>query len=1045
MKKLYVAIIKYSKPIFNTRAAGLYILLFAASIAIATFIENDFGTSAAQKVIFKAWWFELLLLLFSISIVVNIFKFRMIPQKKWSLLLFHSAIIVILLGAGITRYFGFEGMMHIRENDASNSFLSSDTHLKFEVNKDGKSYDFNEPVLFASLGNNNWSASYLIDGDLIEVNVKEFVPNPTQILSAAIDGKPTLKIVIAGLNGRENYFISSGETKRIRNVVYNFKKSELPEAINIDFSNDALVFKYNRPLTQMVMATQKKDTILPLGKYRPLKLRSLYSDGINNFVFSEFNKNATISLESESVKVKNESITALVLDVSVNGNSKEAIIYGSRGTSGRAKVLEFNGTSIALAYGSKDMNLPFSIHLKKFILDKYPGTNSASSYASEVVLRDERTDVKMDFRIFMNNILNYEGYRFFQSSFDKDEKGTYLSVNNDYWGTLISYIGYGLLTIGLIMVFFSKNTRFRTVIQKIKKIRAKSGTFILVLGLAMASSSISAQSHDHDSHAGQDPYLAHAISLEHADKFSQLAVQDYKGRMKPMHTLSREIMRKLHRKESLDGLSADQILLGMFANSGDWHNVKLVKLGKHENILEQLGVSSNYASYRDFFNEKGDYKLQAEVRRVYDLNPKDRGVYEKELLKIDERLNILSMCFSGNLLKVIPVENDVNNTWIARHNHGNESHESHVASNFFNAYGNALKKGMQTNNYADADNLLNELKAYQIKNGSAVLPSSTKIKAEVFLNNFDVFNRLAALYFFLGLGFLFFLFLSVFKPNIKLKTIYKVLFGLVVLGFIAHTIGLGLRWYVSGRAPWSNGYESMIYIAWTTTLAGVLFTRKSFGGLAATMVLASTILMVSMLSFLDPEITPLVPVLKSYWLTIHVSLEAGSYGFLMLGAIIGLINLILMVFITDSNKDRVKRIVTEMSYISELTIYGGLVMVSVGTYLGGIWANESWGRYWGWDAKETWALVTILVYAFILHMRIIPKLTGLFVFNVSTIFGLASVIMTYYGVNYYLSGLHSYATGDPVPVPKWVYIVVACIIVISVLAYLKKRKYKVIT
>ena len=297
----------------------------------------------------------------------------------------------------------------------------------------------------------------------------------------------------------------------------------------------------------------------------------------------------------------------------------------------------------------------------------------------------------------------------------------------------------------------------------------------------------------------------------------------------------------------------------------------------------------------------------------------------------------------------------------------------------------------------------------------------------------------------MALALLFFLFVSVFKPQWKLKTIYKILFGLVVAGFIFHTVGLGIRWYVSGRAPWSNGYESMIYIAWTSTLAGILFTRKSFGGLAATMVLAGTILFVSMLSFLDPEITPLVPVLKSYWLTIHVSLEAGSYGFLMLGAIIGLINLILLIFISEKNKTRVKRIVQEMSYISELTLIGGLFMVSVGTYLGGVWANESWGRYWGWDAKETWALVTILVYAFILHMRLIPKMRGLYAYNVATIFGLASVIMTYYGVNYYLSGLHSYATGDPVPIPNWVYIAVACIIVICILAFIRKRKYSIIS
>jgi len=151
----------------------------------------------------------------------------------------------------------------------------------------------------------------------------------------------------------------------------------------------------------------------------------------------------------------------------------------------------------------------------------------------------------------------------------------------------------------------------------------------------------------------------------------------------------------------------------------------------------------------------------------------------------------------------------------------------------------------------------------------------------------------------------------------------------------------------------------------------------------------------------------------------------------------------LMIFLKNSNKIRIKRIIKEMSYISELTLIGGLFMVSIGTYLGGVWANESWGRYWGWDAKETWALVTILVYAFILHMRLIPKINGLFAYNVATIFGLASVIMTYYGVNYYLSGLHSYATGDPIPIPQWVYIVVGFILMISLFAFFKKKKYNI--
>jgi cytochrome c-type biogenesis protein CcsB len=1034
MKGILKRIGKLVSPLFTTKAAGLYFILFAAAIGIATFIENDFGTSAAQKVIFKAWWFELLLILFGSTILVNVFRYRMIQMRKWAVLMFHIAIIVILIGAGITRYFGFEGVMHIRENDSASSFLSSDTHLKFKVEKKGTTYEFNEPVLFASLGNNHWSESYLVDGDLVEVTVNEVIPNPKNELISDQSGLPVLKLVIAGGNGREEYFIRQGESKRIGNLLYNFKETEIPGAVNLKYEQDALLFTADRVLTQTVMATQQKDTIVPDGSFKPLMLRSLYSDGVNNFVFSEFNPKASIQISSEDPKIKSESTTALAVDIAVNGDHQQTYAFGTRGFPGNPATLRFNDLNVSVAYGSKEITVPFSIKLNEFIMEKYPGTNSASSYASEVTLIDPSENVNMDYRIFMNNILTYDGYRFFQSSFDRDEKGTYLSVNSDFWGTLISYIGYALLTLGMILTLFSRNTRFYDVIQKIKKLRAKSATFIFVFFLGTISFLGQSQAH-----------VRNAVDKEHAANFSTIVVQDFKGRMKPVHTLSREVLRKIARKESWDGLTADQVMLSMFVNKQDWYDVKLVKLGKHEDIQKLLNVNGDYASYKDFFTEAGEYKLRDEVRRVYGLEPIDRGVYAKELLKIDERLNILSMLFSGSLLKIVPNPGDPNNTWEANNSHNHPQDDGHnhstVANNFFNAYGTSLAK----RDYKHASHLLDELRTFQEKNGGSVLPSASKIKAEIFLNNFNIFTRLAGLYMLLGLCLLFFLFVSVFKPNWKLKRIYYVLFSLVLLGFVLHTVGLGIRWYVSGRAPWSNGYESMIYIAWTSTLAGILFTRKSFGGLAATMVLAGTILFVSTLSFLDPEITPLVPVLKSYWLTIHVSLEAGSYGFLMLGAIIGLINLILIVFTTEKNKTRVKRIVQEMSYISELTLIGGLFMVSVGTYLGGVWANESWGRYWGWDAKETWALVTILVYGFILHMRLIPKLRGLFAYNIATIFGLASVIMTYYGVNYYLSGLHSYATGDPVPIPKWVYIVVSSIIVISIAAYIQKRKYKVIS
>lgn len=1034
---------KYISPLFSTRAAGVYMILFALTIGIATFIENDFGTSSAQKVIFKAWWFELLLALFGISIIMNIFRYRMVQQRRWAVLTFHLAIIVILLGAGVTRYFGFEGMMHIREDSSSNTFLSADTYLKFEVLKDNRTVRFDEPVLFATLGNNNWKESYQLGNDLIHAEVSKFIPNPAQVLNTREDGAPTLKIVIGGMSGREEYFVSQGQSQNINNLRFNFSENYEPDAINIIYRNDSLLIRSERPLTQMIMITQMRDTLYPNGQAYPLVLRSLYSDGINSFVFGDFNSKGKLEIVSESPKLKNESLAALVMKVTVNGESEETLVVGQKGVPGKPSVVNIGGLSMAISYGAKSYVLPFSIKLYDFIMERYPGTNSAASYASEVQLIDSRKNLQKDFRIYMNNILDYGGYRFFQSSFDKDEKGTYLSVNFDFWGTWISYLGYFLLTIGLVISFFTKNGRFYQLSQKLKNMRTSNTLSIFLFFMILSlSTEIAFSQQIIDPLSGIS-----TVDKYHAELFGKVVVQDHNGRMKPMHTMSRELLRKLARTESMYGLNADQIIMSMYADRDTWLGVPLIKIGEHALLRQTLNITGKYAAYKDFFNTDGSYKLRDEVREAYDLQPIDRGTFEKEVMKTDERVNIVNMIFTGRFFKIIPVPEDPNNTWLstAPMTVDNSSIMSPVASRFFTTYQPALREAIANNDYGSVNTIINELIVYQNENGGAIMPSKSKINSEIWLNRMNVFNHLSLYYSVLGLAFLALLFGTVVKPEFNAQKLFRLLLGLVLLGFLFHTIGLGLRWYVSGRAPWSNGYESMIYIGWTTTLAGILFTRKSIGGLAATMVLAGTILLVAMLSYLDPEITPLVPVLKSYWLTIHVSLEAGSYGFLMLGAIIGLINLILMIFITHKNKDRIARIVREMTYISEMTLIGGLVMISVGTYLGGVWANESWGRYWGWDAKETWALVTILVYAFILHMRLIPKINGLYAFNLATLFGWASVVMTYFGVNYYLSGLHSYAAGDPIPIPGWVYGAVIAAIVIGILAYFKKRQYTVIS
>ena len=1027
---------KISNALFSTSSAGLYIILFAVSIGAATFIENDFGTSSAQKIIYRAWWFELILLLFGISLVANIVRFRMVSKKKWATLTFHASMIIILTGAGVTRYLGSEGMMHIREGSSSSTYLSTETYLQFEATHQGRKYVFEEPVLFATLGNNNWKSSYLIGDNEVRIEVVNFMPNPTERMTEDVNGIPILKVVIGGINGREEYFVKYGDRVNIHGTMFNFGNLEEGPSFNIKYENGKLYFKTSATYTQMQMATQKRDTLLP-GVYHPLLLRSLYSAGGQSFVIGDFEASGAMDIASSSNKMTSTSMAGLELKITSDSEQEKFFVYGRKGVEGRPRMVAVGNTNFWVSYGSKRVSIPFSIKLNDFIMERYPGTNSASSYASEITLEVPQKNIHRDQRIYMNHILNYGGYRFFQSSFDQDELGTYLSVNHDSWGSWLSYIGYALLTIGMILTLFNGNTRFRQLIKTIKKMRQAEKVMASACISIFLSISIPA------SGAPSNELNIRAINLSHASQFGQLVMQDHNGRFKPMNTFTSEVLRKISRKEAIHGLSSEQVLLGMATSPKDWYGVPIIKLGKHEEIRKILQTNDDLAAYRDFFEIRGEYKLRDLVRSAYNTPQRDRGTLEKEILKLDEKVNICSMIFSGGFMKVFPVPNDLSHHWQSpadlshQHDVGHNHLVNTYAEQFYPEYISTVQNAMVNHDWASANKLLAELNQFQKTNGGEMLPAPSKLRAELLLNKIKVFNRLGKMYGLLGLIFLGLLFTSVFNPKINLKWPFKVTFGLLLFAFIMHTFGLGLRWYIAGRAPWSNGYESMIYIGFTTILAGLIFSRKSIGGLAASCILSATILMVAGLSWLDPEITPLVPVLKSYWLTIHVSLEAGSYGFLMLGAIIGVVNLVLMIF---GNNKNAHRIIKEMTYVSEITLIGGLFMISIGTYLGGVWANESWGRYWGWDAKETWALVTILVYAFILHMRFIPGFRGVYAFNVASLFGWASVMMTYFGVNYYLSGLHSYATGDPAPIPSFVYYTVIVLALICLLAYWRQRQ-----
>jgi len=272
------------------------------------------------------------------------------------------------------------------------------------------------------------------------------------------------------------------------------------------------------------------------------------------------------------------------------------------------------------------------------------------------------------------------------------------------------------------------------------------------------------------------------------------------------------------------------------------------------------------------------------------------------------------------------------------------------------------------------------------------------------------------------------------KPSFPMKWIMRIAWTVFIFGFVLHLTGLGIRWYIAGHAPWSNAYESIVFIAGTTVLAGILLARNSPFALAGAAILAGITMGVAHMNFINPEITNLVPVLKSYWLMIHVSMMISGDGFFGLGSILSFLVLILYIIRGKNGNANIDRSIKELTNLSEMSLIIGIFLFTVANFLGGVWANESWGRYWGWDSKETWAAVSILIYAVVLHLRFIPSLKSNFIFNAAATWAYSAVLMTYFGVNYYLSGLHSYAAGDPVPIPLWIYYAVAGLVVMTALA-----------
>ena len=895
--------------IYSTKLMAILFIAFAIAMAVGTFVENDYDTDTALIWVYNTWWFEAIMGVFVVNFIGNIPRYRLLKKENWAVLVLHLSWVFIIVGAGVTRYFGDEGMISLREGETTNTYLSDRTYI-----------------------------TVMVDGNY--------------------QGAPLRK-------------------KKQKEVLFSSHTS-------------------------------------------------------NHYQWSSDFKGKPFSITYKSFKRIGKEMNVLVLEVVSGNQRKEVTVMGKRGVQHPPTTITLNGLQFHLSYGAREEKLPFSLTLNDFIAEKYPGTeNSYASFKSKVTVSGGGETFPYD--IEMNHILNYQGYRLFQSSFHPDEQGTILSVNHDFWGTLITYIGYILLFGSMLAFMFVGKSRFRKLNQQLKDLQAKRVAIVLALCFGSLATA-------------QTPMVV--PSKPHAEKFGAMLIQD-DGRFKPVNTFSSELLRKLSKHDTYKGLTSDQVLLSMLLSPQAWYESDIIYVKKANDSLHRfLGVpeGTKWVKPKDFFDANGHYKLAPLLKDIYNTNTPNQ--FQKDFKEVDQRIGLLNRALQGDIFKVFPVPNDPNHKWISHLDYVNDTLQitdplyKQFVKNALPAYLILLQQATETGDYSKADKVLNNIKLQQEFYSAEVLPSPAKIQTELWYNRINIFEQLFQAYLYLGTVLFIVLLWHIFIPKQIFRRLTQIGIALLWLCFILHTVGLVVRWYLSGHAPFSDAYESMIYVGWSAIGVGLFFSRRSPLTVAATAFVTAMILMIAHWNWMDPAIGTLQPVLNSYWLMLHVAVIVGSYGPFALGMLLGVINLLLMIVTTRKNAHKINLIQQELTIVNELALTVGLVMLTIGNFLGGMWANESWGRYWGWDPKETWALISIMVYALVIHLRLIPHWRGRWAFNFMSIVAFSSILMTYFGVNFYLTGMHSYATGDKIITPAFVYYAVGIVLLLGLVSYLRVKNEK---
>ena len=671
---------------------------------------------------------------------------------------------------------------------------------------------------------------------------------------------------------------------------------------------------------------------------------------------------------STSVLMVHASFLVILLGAFTSWNMAE---------SGTIHLRQNETTSTMKDEEGKTKELGFEVSLKNFNVVNYPGTDAPMDYVTMLTANTQ------EIKVSMNNIGSFSGYRFIQSGYDSDMQGTTLGVYHDPWGIGITYTGYALLFISLIATMVSKKTRIRHLYRKALSLQgAKAWAVTALLTVSSFATSANAQE-------------MVKIDGDIADDFGKICVL-YNSRITPINTVATSFVTKLCGKPTWDGLSSNQVFAGWIFDVPYWETVKMIEI-KEKKAQELLGINGKWASFDDFWDNYNNYKLDAPLKKAY----KDGDTkLQKQLRDADEKFNIIRMLYGGEMLKMFPYAGKQGHMqWFAPGQPLGNLKIDEKELVFIKKSMDYLAESIITGDKARAEEIAKKIYSYQHVRGKAVVPTKFRIYTETFYNKTNAQRLPVMLY--LTLSLLLAIVSTLSLNNEKQKKTRLVSSVLTWVMLIHTTLLLALRWFVSGHLPMSNGYETMQFMAWATLIVTLVMQKrflpvKQFGPL-----LSSFALLVAMITDGNPQITQLMPVLQSPLLSVHVMVIMFSYALFGLTALIGLQGLI-----AHHRKQEEKE--QQLAALSQFLLYPAVALIAIGIFIGAIWANVSWGRYWSWDSKETWALITMLIYSAPLHADIkwLRKAQHMHIYM---LLAFLSVLMTYFGVNYFLSGMHSYA------------------------------------